>query len=139
MRLRNEGFTLIELMAVIVILGLLVTVLTRVIIGQVDKARYTAARTLVAEMHDAVQRFYMDQGRYPASLEELVKKPSDAKLWPQEGYLNGRKEVPKDPWGNDIEYKVPGPEGHPYVIICYGKDKKEGGEGYDKDITCWDL
>ena len=136
---RRRRFTLIEIMAVIVILGILATVLIRNVTNQVRKARRTAATTKIVWLQNAVQMFSMDNNRYPNSLGGMVVKPADVKRWPRQGYLDGLRSVPKDPWGNDYFYKMPGPDEREYIVGSYAKDGKEGGEDWDEDLDCWKI
>ncbi len=108
---RRRRFTLIEIMAVVIILGILATVLIQNVTHHVRKARRVAAKTKIVRLQNAIQMFSMDNNRYPNSLNDLVTKSSDVKRWPREGYLDGLRSVPKDPWGNEYFYKAPGPDG----------------------------
>lgn len=135
----RRRFTLIEIMAVIVILGILATVLIRNVTHQVRKARRTATKTKIVWLQNAIQMFSMDNNRYPSSLSDLIVKSADAKRWPQDGYLDGLRTVPKDPWDNDYFYKVPGLDDREYIVGSYAKDGKKGGEGWDEDLDCWKI
>lgn len=126
------GFTLIEIMAVVVILGILAVVVISSVGRHVTNARISTAKAHIGQIEEAVQIFYMDNGKYPDSISVLASGSGDGK----QGYL---KIVPKDPWKNAYFYTVPGPGGHPYEVGCYGADGKSGGEGFDADITCWTI
>jgi len=131
---RSRAFTLIELMVVLVILGLLAGLVGTKVIRYIAKAKVTTAQAQIKLLHDAVNNFKIDTGRYPDSLEDLVREPPDVTGWNPEGYLEGATVIPKDPWGNDYYYDYPG-ERSTFDIYSYGADGKEGGENdEDKDI-----
>lgn len=129
-------FTLIELMAVIVILGILAVYVIKIGSGGVSDAKVANAKGQIRQIEDAVQMFHMDNSRYPEKLADLITEPASATNWKKGGYL---KVLPKDPWKTNYFYKVPGPDDKPYVIGSYGADGKSGGEDYDVDITCWNI
>ena len=133
---RRKRFTLIEVMAVVVILGILAVVVIRIGTQNVVRARVAAAKGHVRQIEDALQMFNMDNGNYPDKLADLVTKPTYASDWKKGGYL---KVLPKDPWKSNYFYKVPGPDGKPYVVGSYGADGKTGGEDENADITCWNI
>ncbi len=141
-RQRQGGFTLIEIMVVVGIIGILIGLVAPNILGRVDKARVTAATTDVATLEQALEMYRLDNHSYPSTdqgLEALVAKPSgepEAKNWNPEGYLKKTK-LPQDPWGNPYQYVVPGQDKHPYDLCSFGADGREGGEGYDTDICNW--
>ena len=83
--------------------------------------------------------FFMDNNRFPSSLQELVQRPGDVKIWPKDGYLHGATTAPDDPWGNPFEYRAPGPDGHDYTIISRGEDGKDGGDDFAADLSCWET
>ncbi len=134
--MNKRGFTLIEVMAVVVILGIIAVIVINVGNQQVIRARIGAAKGHIRQIEDAVQMFHMDNSRYPEKLSDLMTEPTYAPNWKKDGYL---KVLPKDPWRNNYFYKVPGPNNKPYVIGSYGADGKSGGEDYDADITCWNI
>ncbi|WP_461832877.1 type II secretion system major pseudopilin GspG [Desulfothermus sp.] len=137
----QKGFTLIEIMIVIVILGILAGLIVPRIMNEPDKARVVKAKLQIQNLSMALKKFKMDNGFYPSTeqgLEALVKKPVIGRIpknYPPKGYLS---KVPKDPWGNDYIYICPG-EHADFEIISYGADGKEGGEGFDADIKSYDL
>jgi general secretion pathway protein G len=139
----NRGFTLIELMVVIVILGILAAIIAPRLVGRTDDARVTQAKIQIKNFETALKLFKMDNGFYPSTeqgLEALITKPTIGRIpknYREGGYLEKKKLTP-DPWGNPYIYISPGSNGD-YDIICYGADGKPGGEGYDADITNWDL
>jgi general secretion pathway protein G len=140
---RNRGFTLIELMVVIVILGVLAAVIAPRIIGRTDEAKVTEAMVQIRNLETALKLYKLDNGDYPSAeqgLEALVTKPSAGVIprrWRDKGYLEGRS-VPKDPWGNAFFYASPGLNGD-YDLVSFGADGTRGGDGFDHDIESWDL
>ena len=141
-RLDDRGFTLIEIMVVVVILGLLVAIVGPRLIGQSEKAKRTSTRVQMESLETALKLYKLDNGFYPTTeqgLQALVEAPAVGRLpkkWREGGYLEKHK-LPKDPWGNDYVYLSPGVHGD-FDIISYGADKEPGGEGEDKDINNWE-
>ena len=139
---RNQrGFTLIELMVVIVILGILAGLIVPRIMGRPDEARQTKARLQIESLETALKLYRLDNGNYPSTaqgLQALVEPPSGPLLknWRQGGYLE-RGRVPKDPWDNDFVYISPGAHGD-YDLSSRGADGLPGGEGKNKDINSWE-
>ncbi|MCP4714397.1 MAG: type II secretion system major pseudopilin GspG [Deltaproteobacteria bacterium] len=132
-RHNEKGFSLIELLIVIAILGLIVGLVGPRMFGKVGTARLKTAQAQIELLCTAIDTFRLDMGRYPKELNELVQKGDD-KRW--EGpYLP--KRVPKDPWDKPYEYRVPGEGGRDYDIIAYGADGTSGGEGEDMDVVSW--
>jgi len=132
----RKGFTMVELMAVLIILGLLATVLVRNFMGQTDKARVTMTKVNLKLLHQAVMQFQMDTTRVPTEdegLSVLIEPPSDVTNYQPGGYLD-TTDIPKDGWGRDFEYRLWPDSGKPFEIISYGADGEDGGEGYDKDL-----
>jgi general secretion pathway protein G len=132
---RQSGFTLIEVMVVIVILAILAGLVVPKVVGQSDKARVKTTETALSTTSNAIDMFKVDNGRYPTTQEglEALNKPSQvAKNWPEGGYIKGG--FPKDGWDNDLQYVIPGTEGRTYDLFSLGADGKEGGEGQDADI-----
>jgi len=132
----NAGFTLIEIMVVVFILGLLVTLVAPKIIGRTDQARVTKARADIKAIEEALHLFRLDNGFYPSTgegLAALVSPPPNATNFNPDGYLDT---VPLDPWGLEYVYFS---DGRQIVIKSLGRDRVEGGEGYDADITNADL
>ncbi len=124
----EAGFTLVELMVVIVIIGLLATVVIINVLPATDKAAITKAKADVATLEQGVEMYRLNKLRYPNGSEGL-------KAITAEGYV---KRLPKDPWGNDYRYASPGRDGRQFEIYSYGADGREGGEGQDADIGNWD-
>jgi general secretion pathway protein G len=131
-RTRNQaGFTLIEIMVVVFILGLLVTLVAPRIIGRTDEARVTKAKADIKAIESAMNMFKLDNGFYPSSAEgiaALVQAPPRAKRFNPDGYL---AKVPTDPWGNEYVYQS---DGRNIVIASMGADGVEGGDAYNADI-----
>lgn len=132
----RKGFTLIELMVVILILGLLAGIVGPRFFGNVAKAKQKAAKTQIEIFGTALDSFRLDMGRYPTSAEglnALRTKPSDGEGW-NGPYLT--KELPLDPWGQAYQYVCPGTHGD-YDLYSLGLDKTEGGEGENADVVSW--
>lgn len=138
----QAGFTLIELMIVIVILGILSTMVVLNIAGAPDEARVTKAKTDIQTIESALILYKVQNGFYPTTeqgLKALVEKPTVKPVprsYPQGGYLK-QDSVPVDPWGNAYVYRCPGEEGRAYEIISLGADGREGGTGYNADVRSW--
>lgn len=135
------GFTLIELMVVIVILGVLAGLVLPRIVDQPDKARVVKAKMQIESLSMALKQYKLDNGFYPSTeqgLRALKEKPTIGRVpqnYPQKGYLDI---MPKDPWGLDYVYISPGEHGD-FDLISLGADREEGGEGVNADIKSWDL
>ncbi len=135
----QQGFTLIEIMVVVVILGILAALIAPNLIGRIDEARVTAARNDIRTIESALQLYRMDNFRYPSTeegVEALVTKPDDPDIkWPEGGYL---QRLPKDPWDRPYLYLQPGNNGI-YDLYTFGRDGQQDGEGPDADIGNWNL
>jgi len=133
---RNEGFTLIELMIVLFILGLLAALVAPRLMGRVGKAKQKTAQAQIQLLATALDLFHLDVGRYPTGEEGLKALREKAEGLPTWGgpYLD--KAVPNDPWGRPYLYRFPGAHG-PYDLYSLGADGVEGGEGENQDITNW--
>lgn len=133
---RQSGFTLIEVMVVIVILGVLAALIVPNVMGRGEKAKVDTTTIALKNTASALDQYKLDNGRYPSmqdgGLEALVKAPASAKNWLPGGYVKGG--VPKDSWDNTFQYVIPGTDGRPYDLYSFGADGKEGGEGNDADI-----
>jgi general secretion pathway protein G len=142
-RIDSRGFTLIELMVVIVILGILAGLIVPRIMSRPEEARQAKARIQIESIETALKLYKLDSGNYPSTeqgLQALVEAPSVGQLprnWREGGYLEKGK-IPKDPWGNEFVYLSPGTQGD-YDLSSYGADGEQGGEGKDKDINSWDI
>ena len=138
---RARGFTLIEIMVVVVILGILATLVVPKIMGRPDEARAVAAKQDIGSVMQALKLYRLDNGRYPSTeqgLSALVTKPSLEPVpqnWKAGGYL---EKLPKDPWGQAYQYLSPGIKGE-IDVFSFGADNKAGGTGSDADIGSWDL
>jgi general secretion pathway protein G len=139
----NRGFTLIELMVVIVILGILAGLIIPRIMGRPEEARRMKARIQIESVETSLQLYKLDNGYYPTTeqgLQALVEAPAVGQLpraWREGGYME-KGRVPKDPWGNEYVYLSPGVNGD-YDLSSYGPDGEPGGEGMDADINSWEL
>ncbi len=135
----RQGFTLIEIMVVVVILGILAALIAPNVIGRIDEARVTAARNDIRTIESALQLYRMDNFRYPSTeegIDALVNKPDDPDIkWPEGGYI---QRLPQDPWNRPYLYLQPGNNGE-YDIYTFGRDGEQGGEGPDGDIGNWSL
>jgi general secretion pathway protein G len=139
----NHGFTLIELMVVIVILGILAGLIVPRLMGRPEEAKQLKARMQIESLETALKLYKLDNGMYPTTeqgLEALVSAPETAptpRNWRRGGYLE-KNRVPKDPWENDFVYLSPGIQGD-FDIISYGADGVAGGEDEYRDINSWEL
>jgi general secretion pathway protein G len=139
----EKGFTLIEIMVVIVILGILAMYVAPKLMGRPEEAKQVRVKMDIASLETALKLYKLDSGIYPSTeqgLQALVQRPESGvipKKWRQGGYLEKGK-VPKDPWGNDYIYLSPGLKGE-FDIISYGADGVPGGENENKDINNWDV
>jgi general secretion pathway protein G len=136
----QRGFTLIEIMVVVIIIGLLAAVVVPQFLGRVDDARVAKAKQDIQAIETGLTMFKLDNFSYPNAelgLHALVEKPNDPNVrnWRPEGYL---KHLPKDPWGHDYQYQYPGTHGE-YDLYSFGRDGQAGGEGPDADIGNWNL
>jgi general secretion pathway protein G len=139
-RINNKGFTLIELMVVIVILSILAVYMAPRLIGRDDQARQLRARVDIEALETALKIYRLDTGTYPTTqqgLEALIEQPEGVTNWRDGGYLD-KKRLLKDPWGNEYVYLSPGTHGD-FDIISYGADGQPGGEGVNADIRSWEL
>jgi general secretion pathway protein G len=140
-RKSRSGFTMVELMAVLIILGLLFAVVVGNFVGHTDKARVITTKASLRSLQTLVNQFKMDTGRYPTEdegLTALLEQPTDVQNWQAGGYLD-TTEIPKDGWGHDFIYEVNPASGKPFVIKSLGADGEEGGEGYDTDLLSTDA
>jgi general secretion pathway protein G len=139
----QSGFTLIELMVVIVILGILAGMIVPKIMDRPEEARRTKAEIDIGAISQALKLYKLDNGKYPLTeqgLQALVEPPSVgslAKKWREGGYLD-KKTVPKDPWDNDYVYICPGLHGD-FDLMSYGPDGEPGGDAENADVNSWEL
>ncbi len=136
---RQAGFTLIEIMVVVVILGILAALIAPNVISRIDEAQVTKVRQDIRAIESALKLYRLDNFRYPTTdqgLDALVTPPQDpAAKWPEGGYLD---RLPKDPWNRPYVYLQPGNQGE-FDIYSLGRDGQQGGDGPDADIGNWDL
>jgi general secretion pathway protein G len=136
--MRTGGFTLIEVLVVVVILSILAAVIVPKIMDRPDQARVTAAVSDINGIKSALKLYRLDNGVYPSTeqgLQALVKKPETGNIpnsWKSSGYLD---RMPKDPWGSEYVYVMPGVSGEEFDVISLGADRAPGGEGINADIT----
>jgi len=137
----QRGFTLLEVMVVVVILGILAVLVVPKIIGRPDEARVVAAKQDIASLMQALKLYRLDNQRYPTTeqgLQALVAKPATAPLppnWKAGGYI---ERAPRDPWGSPYQYLNPGVHSE-IDVFSFGADGAPGGEGNDADIGSWDI
>ena len=132
---RQSGFTLIEVMVVVVILGILAALIVPNVIGQGDKARAGTTVSTLSTVSNSLDLYRLDNGKYPSTqegLDALINKPASATNWMKCGYIKGG--LPKDGWGNDLQYIAPGSNGRAYDLYSFGADGKEGGSDLDEDL-----
>jgi general secretion pathway protein G len=143
-RAARRGFTLIEILVVIMIITILASIVSVNVLRKPGEARAAAARVQIRELQTAVQLYKAEQGRLPAQeqgLEALVSKPTSDPVpeqYPPDGYLETRS-VPRDPWGNEHIYLAPGRAGEAFEILSYGGDGEPGGDGEDADLSSSQL
>jgi len=136
-RTGQSGFTLIEIMVVLVIIGLLMGIVGPRLIRQEEKAKVKAAVIQIESLGTSLDTFRLDVGRYPTTQEGLAalrQRPFGIDRW-DGPYL--KKDVPKDPWDRPYMYRSPGEGGRPYDLYSYGADGSPGGEGDNRDVTSW--
>lgn len=138
--IRQRGFTLIEIMVVVIIIGILAAIVAPNVIGRIDDAQITKAKAEISNIENALKFYRLDNFTYPSTeqgLEALVAKPADPNIknWKTGGYLD---RLPSDPWGNPYIYLSPGNQGE-IDVYTLGRDGRPGGEGVDADIGNWNL
>jgi general secretion pathway protein G len=130
----QTGFSLIELLVVLVILGLIAGLVVPNIIGQTEKAKVKAASATIQRLAMGVEAYYLDNGEVPERLADLVSEPGNVSNWTGP-YI--KKSILKDPWGEAYQFRYPGEHGE-FDIVSFGPDKQMGGEGKNADITSWE-
>jgi general secretion pathway protein G len=138
---RSRGFTLIEIMVVVIIIGLLAAVIVPQVISKVDEARVAKAKQDIQSLETALTMFRLDNSKYPTTeqgLAALVQQPTDPTIrhWRPGGYL---ARVSKDPWGAEYQYQSPGQHSKDYDLFSFGADGQPGGEGIDADVGNWNI
>lgn len=140
----NRGFTLIEILVVVIILGIFIGLVSTRIMDKPEEARRTKAKLQIENLSAALEQYYLDTGFYPSTeqgLEALVEKPTVGRIpkkYREGGYLKGGK-VPLDPWGTGYVYLSPGVNSREFDLESYGADGEDGGEGNDADVESWNL
>lgn len=134
-RKRQAGFTLVELMVVIVILGLLAALVTPRFLTVADEAHVNTAKAQISHLKTALTQYKLEMKKFPSTSEGLEALVNNEK---NKNFLDADS-IPKDPWGNPYVYTCPGAEGHEFEIISYGADGQKGGTGYNADIVSWNL
>jgi general secretion pathway protein G len=132
-RLSAAGFTLLEMLAVIVLIGIIGTVIVTSVGHNIDKGKYGAGKAQLTTLSQKIENYVLDNGAPPAQLQDLLTQPADASNW--QGPYAKPSEL-KDPWGHAFGYKAPGDHGS-FDLIFYGQDGRPGGKGYDKDLGNW--
>jgi general secretion pathway protein G len=140
-RQASRGFTLIEIMVVVVIIGLLAAFILPNVFGNVEKAQISRVKGDLQGLETALTMYKLDNYKYPSTdlgLNALVQRPNDPSVrnWREGGYL---RRISKDPWGNPYQYVFPGTHGQEYDLYSLGADSQEGGEGKNADIGNWNL
>ncbi|MCP4020356.1 MAG: type II secretion system major pseudopilin GspG [Desulfobacteraceae bacterium] len=140
---KERGFTFLEIMVVVVILGLLATYIAPRFMDKADDAKIVKARMDIAAIETSLKMYRLDSGVYPTTdqgLLALIEKPSSEPIptnWSEKGYLE-KSRIPKDPWNREYLYISPGVNGD-FDIISYGADGEAGGDGKNKDINSWEI
>jgi len=138
MKHNNRGFTLVEILVVVVIIGLLASLVAPQLFKKVGSSKQKTAQAQISMLETALKTFRLDNGRYPTTedgLRALIVQPTGLRFW-DGPYLE--KDVPPDPWGNPYMYKCPGDKSE-YEIMSWGGDGKAGGEGENRDIFSWEI
>ncbi len=131
---RQQGFSLMELLIVMVILGMLAAIVGPALWNKLGGAQRDTAKTQISNIEVALDSYRLDTFKYPNSLEELIKNTSNNPKW-NGPYL--KKGIPKDPWGNDYQYQKPGQDGRKYDLYSFAVDGVQGGEGDNADVVSW--
>ena len=138
LRVSEQGFTLLEIMVVVVIIGLLAAAVVPQLMGNVDRAAIQRAKQDVRQIENSLNLYRLDNFRYPSTtegLQALVSNPGEANA---PNWRQVLKSIPKDPWDQPYHYASPGQHGD-FDVFTYGADRQEGGEGVNGDIGNWEL
>lgn len=136
-----KGFSLVEVMAVIIIIGIMSSIVAVNFLGKTDEARVKQTKANLRQLHNQIAQFKMDTGRYPTAEEGLlvlVEDPGDVEGYNPGGYLQ-TTDLPTDAWKHEFYYQPYPESGKPFVIISFGADGEEGGEGYNTDLYSTDA
>ena len=136
---RRQGFTLVEMMVVVVIIGLLATVVAINVLPSQDRAMVTKAKADIATLEQAIETYRLDNLDFPADLQSLVAAPpglASPDRYRPGGYV---RRLPQDPWGQPYQYRRQSARGGQFDVFSYGADRKEGGEGNDADLGNWEA
>lgn len=137
----DRGFTLIEIMVVLIIIGLLAGIVVPKLMGRTEEAKRTKTMVQIKNLQSALDLYKLDSGNYPSTeqgLQALVEKPAIGEIpknWKEGGYID---KIPKDPWSSNYVYISPGVHGD-YDLYSYGADGEEGGDGKNADIQSWNI
>lgn len=131
---RQRGFTLLEMLAVIVLLGIVATIVVRQVGGNVDKGKYGAGKAQLASLSMKIESYGLDVGSPPKDLQQMLAKPANASGWA--GPYAKPSDL-KDPFGHAFGYRFPGQHG-PFDLIFFGQDGQPGGDGYNADLGNWE-
>lgn len=136
-RVKQSGFTLLELLVVLIIIGLLAGIIGPNLFKHVGQSEITTAKAQMEMLGKALDAYRLDTGHYPSTahgLAALSRAPADEPRW-RGPYL--KKDVPADPWGQPYQYRQPGTDNHDYEIVTLGKDARAGGDAENADLTAW--
>lgn len=134
-QVRSAGFTLVEMLAVIVLIGIVASIVVTQVGKRMDSGKYNAGKAQLQSLGMKIETFALDAGNPPQRLDDLVRAPGGAGMW------NGpyaKESDLKDPYGHEFGYKVPGDHGDNFDLIFYGKDGRPGGDGLNKDVGNWE-
>lgn len=134
-RRRQRGFTLLEILVVLAIIGLIAAIAAPQVFKSLGGAKSDSAKVQIESLSTSVDLYRLDVGKLPPDLEALISRPSGEDRW--NGPYLRKSAIPKDPWGNDFHYRTPGEHGD-FDLYSLGADNAEGGEGENRDVTSWD-
>ena len=134
-RRRSRGFTLLEILVVLAIIGLIAAIAAPQVFKSLGGAKSDSAKVQIESLSTAIDLYRLEVGKLPPDLDALIEKPSGEDRW--NGPYLRKKVVPTDPWGNPFQYRAPG-ENADFDLYSLGADGAEGGEGEDRDVTNWE-